>query len=164
MKKGKPDKDGFTIIELMVVVAVIAILAAIAIPNFLGLQMRAKRKVMVEASSSAKGELHHWVEATLRRRRGVIDVNGDGLITANEVHTNIITVPDSWVQAMYAKIGETALSPWNRSKNLFFVGQINPAVHTGQIVLSGFNGGRSIKIIALDIYGTTLYSDSVSVD
>jgi type IV pilus assembly protein PilA len=36
------DEDGFTLIELMVVVLIIAILIAIAIPTFLGLRARAQ--------------------------------------------------------------------------------------------------------------------------
>jgi type IV pilus assembly protein PilA len=36
------DEDGFTLIELMVVVLIIAILIAIAIPTFMGVQDRAK--------------------------------------------------------------------------------------------------------------------------
>ena len=38
----KMDEDGFTLIELMVVVLIIAILIAIAIPTFLGLRRRAQ--------------------------------------------------------------------------------------------------------------------------
>ena len=74
---------GFTIIELMVTVAVIAILAAIAVPNFLGFQDRAKKRVMKEVAASAKPELYHWLEAALHQQKGVIDVDGDGFIPAD---------------------------------------------------------------------------------
>src|SRR4030088_1741205 len=42
--EGRHDEEGFTLIELMVVVLIIAILIAIAIPTFLGARERAQNR------------------------------------------------------------------------------------------------------------------------
>src|SRR5689334_4107495 len=72
----KKAAKGFTLIELMIVVAIIGILAAIAIPNFVKYQLRSK---FSEASSNIEG-LRKAEEALRQGERrivlaGAIDAN-----------------------------------------------------------------------------------------
>jgi type IV pilus assembly protein PilA len=65
MRERLDKEEGFTLIELMVVVLIIAILVAIAIPSFLGFRSRAQdRAIQVELRNVLLAEKGVWVDTT----------------------------------------------------------------------------------------------------
>ena len=57
LQKLRSNKEGFTLIELMIVIAIIGILAAIAIPNFISYRNKAYCTAMETDASAVAAEV-----------------------------------------------------------------------------------------------------------
>ena len=80
-------RKGFTLIELMIVVAIIGILAAVALPAYQDYTVRAKVSELILAASMFKPSIAEraWADATLAQAGVGLTVNVGGRITGGSV-------------------------------------------------------------------------------
>ncbi|SPE58874.1 conserved exported hypothetical protein [Verrucomicrobia bacterium] len=72
MKMRTSRKGGFTLVEIMIVVAIIAMLASIAIPNFVKARTTAQKTACISNLQQLEGAIQQWA---LQNKKG----NGDAV-------------------------------------------------------------------------------------
>jgi type IV pilus assembly protein PilA len=107
-------QQGFTLIELMIVVAIIGILAAVALPAYQDYTIRAKVSEMVLAASGFKSSISEKAQAdsTITGSGVGLTVNVIGKVTGGSVSDNgVITIAGSGAATSVGTVVTIVLSP-----------------------------------------------------
>ena len=109
LQKLNKNRGGFTLVEIMIVVAIIALLAAIAVPNFLRARKRSQATRILEdlriidsaidqyaiENNKAGGDNVNWtdIQAYLKKGSVIYNSSGSDLLVNNYVGYSVDSIP-----------------------------------------------------------------------
>ena len=116
----KSIQKGFTLIELMIVVAIIGILAAVALPAYQDYTIRARTSELILAASAARTSVTEAAQQlnTLTGSGSGLSIGTGGKISAATVSTaGSITIMGSDTSMGTSGISMTLTPSWNTNAN-----------------------------------------------
>jgi type IV pilus assembly protein PilA len=128
----KRVQQGFTLIELMIVVAIIGILAAVALPAYQDYTVRAKTSELILAASSAKNSISEYaqVNSTMPATASLIVETQQTKYVSSVVYTNS-TASTGYVSVFGAPSTQAGYEPKLAGAELRMAATLNST--TGQV-------------------------------
>lgn len=163
MPLNKTD-DGYTLIELLIVVAIIGILSAIAIPGYTGIQERGRASGVERSAKAAVPELRAWLISARAGDAAIeVDADGDGTIgSAGDINNIALAADHAFADqlcARYILSRPNERSPWNSTIPLW------QAVAPGNGFISCTHPANgNITITALNRTGVQIFTEVISAE
>lgn len=161
--KNNINQRGFSLIELLFVMVIIAIIAAIAIPGYIGLRNRAYEASIISSARGSVDTLNYWLHSSLSSRSSdrEADTNCNGEIDTGD-KTNIQLFTDG-VASTFVICRNTMLkekSPYNNNLPLWSIDNTIPGERITLIQLTNTN----IRLVAKNNRGDIVFERNITAD
>jgi prepilin-type N-terminal cleavage/methylation domain-containing protein len=108
------NNSGFSLVELLTVIVILNILAAVGITLYVGVREKARRAGMTKLAVGSKAELQHWLQSSFSQNHNIreIDTNFSGRVEDRDadngtLYNNVATL---YCLSRNSVIGDK--SPW----------------------------------------------------
>jgi prepilin-type N-terminal cleavage/methylation domain-containing protein len=156
-------EEGFSLIELLFVLVIIAALTAIAIPGYIGISNRAREASVIATAGGAVDDLSTWLHSAVSPRNDSREVDTNFNATIDNTDKTNIELYNDGVAKTYAQGRNTILkerSPWYTDIPLW---NIDNSILNGRITLIQ-ESSTSIKMIAKNKSGEIIFERTLSAD